>query len=406
MENMNILQVNASDLVGHIFNGFDLNKQLNKNGDRAYQIVLDKRSNSEYVYQIHKDTILHQQMRMFEMNHSFRNLLFPYAEEIEKHAWFKNADIVHYHMIHWGVLSLLDFPRLVNEKRSVWTIHDPWVVTGCCIHPLQCSKWKTGCGNCDNYQDDDFGMTVDNTQFMWSLKQKLLHQIDPTIIVSTEFMKRYIQSSPITRHFSRVEMIPFGVNAYRYDIQRKNTSKRELGLDENKIIVGCRTDRLKVKGCQYLYEALQNIKSGEKIQLVCVGTEKVPREVKELYSVVELGWVNDEDRMIRFLEACDVFVMPSEAESFGMMAVEAMAAGCAVMCFENTVIAEITEAPHCGITAGYLSSKDLGIRIEKLIHHPSEIRKRGNIGREIVEEKYRFSDYVMKHKRLYESMMM
>ena len=402
---MNILQISGSDLVGHIFNGYDLNAELIKMGEQANQLVLDKRSDSKYVQQIRIDVILHQQLKALEKQYSVRNILFPYAEQIEKNELFRNADIVHYHMIHKGILSLFDFPRLVNSKKTVWTIHDPWIFTGCCIHPLQCQGWVSGCQNCDNYQDDNFGMIMDNANFMWNVKRDVLKQIDPVVVVSTDFMKQYLLTSPMTKHFSKIKVIPFGVDIKKYDLKRKQKAKKELDLDVNKTIIGCRTDPLKVKGNQYVYKALRNIRSGESIQLVSVGTEKIPQYIKEMYSVVELGWVDDEKRMIQFLEACDIFLMPSEAESFGMMAVEAMAAGCAVICFENTVLEEITEAPYCGIAVKYLSDQELGEKIVKLIHQPEEIKKRGQMGHRIVEKKYKFDKYVNRHKQLYESVL-
>ena len=122
---MNILQVNFSDLIGHIFNGYDLHLALNQMGINANQVVMDKRSNQNTVLELKKDNILQHQLRQFEKEYSISNLVFPYGEEIRNLQEYKNADIVHYHIMHNGMVSLLDYPMLMNEKKSVWTIHDP-----------------------------------------------------------------------------------------------------------------------------------------------------------------------------------------------------------------------------------------------------------------------------------------
>jgi len=145
---MKILGINFSDLVGHVFNGYDLHLDLLEKGIEASQIVLDKRSSSDSVKSLSKDLILHSQIREFEKQYSISNLMFPYGEEIINSFEFQTADLVHYHILHNGVVSLLDYPRLMNSRKSVWTIHDPWIITGNCVHPLTCERWKKGCGNC------------------------------------------------------------------------------------------------------------------------------------------------------------------------------------------------------------------------------------------------------------------
>ena len=113
---MNLLEINFADLVGHAFNGYDLHIELLKKGIPARQLVLDKRSECESVRSLAQDHILHHQIREFEKEHSISNLLYPYGEGIAVSPEYKWADLVHYHILHNGMVSLLDYPRLMNEK--------------------------------------------------------------------------------------------------------------------------------------------------------------------------------------------------------------------------------------------------------------------------------------------------
>lgn len=400
---MNIVEVNYVDIAGHIFNGYDLHMALRRRGINAGQIVMEKRSENESVKELSRDLILHYQIREFERVNSISHLLYPYGEEIIHCSEFLAADIVHYHILHNEMVSLLDYPRLMNAKKSVWTIHDPWIVTGNCIHPLDCDKWKSGCVGCDR-TNEPFELSNDNTDFMWEQKKRIMSQINPHIVVSSGFMKKYLEESPITGHFSNIHIIPFGVKTEKYAHANQEKPRGRFRTGSDKLVIGFRVNSAEIKGCRYIYEALRKIKLGNKIQLICVGGGGVPDDIKGMYQTTELGWVDDESEMLDFFQSCDLFLMPSMAESFGMMAVEAMASKCAVICFRGTVLEEVTNAPDCGIAVEYLSSDALASEVVRLAEHSEEVVRRGEKGFEYVEAHYRFESYVDRHIELYEEL--
>lgn len=402
---MRLVEVNFSDLVGHAFNGYDLHMELLKRGVDARQMVLDKRSGSVSVSCLSKDNVLHHQIREFERKCSISNFLYPYGEGIINSPEFARADLVHYHILHNGMASLLDYPRLMNGKKSAWTIHDPWVVTGNCVYPLKCHKWKTGCGGCGRIDEIYFEMDRDNTSFMWQQKKRILSQINPHVIVSCGFMERYIKESPITAHFSKIHTIPFGIETEKYSGAEKDREKRRRGTGAGKTVIGFRADHSVIKGNRYIYEALRKLDAGRQIELFSVGSGCVPAEVRDRYHVTELGWVDDEREMIDFYRICDIFLMPSLAETFGMMAVEAMAAGCTVISFRDTVLEEITNAPDCGIAVDYQSSDGIAREVARLIKSPEELRRRGEAGVAYVKANYSFNAYVDRHMKLFEEIM-
>lgn len=372
-------------------------------------MVLDKYSaeESEKVSALEKDFILHQILRWAEEKHSVSNLLYPYGKRFLYCQEFLEADLVHYHILHRFMFSLFDYPALLSTKKAVWTIHDPWIVTGNCVHPLECDKWKTGCGECHRLQECGFEMREDHTNLMWKIKRSVLKQMDPHIVVASRFMEDYLRRSPITDHFSKIHRIPFGVKAEKYDLHRKGMLRQQLGILENEVIVGFRADDNPIKGCSYIYDALFMLteKEKEKIVLVTVGAGKVREDIKNAYRVLELGWQDDENRVVDFMLMCDIFLMPSIAESFGYMAIEAMAAENPVISFEGTVIEEIIDAPRCGIAVTYQSAPALKDAIAFLISKEGVRKEMGREGRKRVEKEYLFSEYVQKHKKLYQEIL-
>ena len=81
---MKILEINYTDLAGHIFNGYDLHLKLNQLGNDTRMIVLSKKSAQNTVIQLTFDSIFHQQLIEFEKKYSISNIIFPYAGGIER----------------------------------------------------------------------------------------------------------------------------------------------------------------------------------------------------------------------------------------------------------------------------------------------------------------------------------
>lgn len=399
---MRILEVNYTDLPGRIFDGYDLAQELNKDSDfDVKQMVDTKISDDEFVKSVGIDSVLDAKIKFCERKYSISNMLSPKGKKIYMSEEFKQADLVHYHILHNNFVSIYDYPLLMNSKPSVWTIHDPWILTGNCIHPLDCENWKTGCKNCkmlDFYSG--YEMFEDNVEFMWNQKKDVLTQVNPHIIVTSEFMRKKLCESPLTKHFNKIHMIPFGVDVEQFLQSEKITSYFGLSKGE-KVIIGFRVEDAAIKGCKYIYEALAEISDSDGIQILCVGGGKLPKEIQDKFLCVELGWENDKQVMKDFFSTIDIFVMPSLAESFGVMAIEAMAAGCVVVSFKGTTVSEITESPICGVSAEYASSSDLRNKLEDLIRNKEEIKKRKIEGKQLVKEKYTWDKYKEQHKALY-----
>ena len=151
------------------------------------------------------------QLEEYEKINQISHLIYPNAAIFERMKNVKEADLIHYHIIHNHMFSLYDYELLMNSHRSIWTLHDPWILTGDCIYPLTCDKWKSGCESCINTDGYGYAAKPDNTHFMWEMKKELLKSINPHIVVSCGFMKEDIQNSPLTKHFKQIHIIPFGV---------------------------------------------------------------------------------------------------------------------------------------------------------------------------------------------------
>lgn len=401
---MKILQINWSDLVGRAFNGYDLHVQLNRRGIQAKQLVLKKQSDLESVIELQHDEVLHQEIVYLEKKESVTDLLHPYALQIANMECFQEADLVHYHILH-GMVSLFDYSFLMSLKPSVMTIHDLWPLTGKCTYPLDCTKWKTECKNCERENEIFYSQNMDNSQMMWDIKQNIYKEISPFFVLGSNFTNEYIKQSPAFQG-KKSMIIPFGVDCNLYHPSLKKEYRKKYKISDGKIVIGFRAENYSIKGCHILYKALDTLLGiRDHVALLCVGDGEIPDHIRESFELYEFGWVNSQTTMSELLVACDIFAMPSLAETFGLMAVEAMAAQNAIVCFAETVVEEITNAPECGIAVKKESVIDLGNALLQLCENNDLRIQRSLRCQQLVEKRYQLSKYVNEHIALYNTIL-
>lgn len=403
---MNVLHVNNTDLDGRRFNGYDLISDLRPHGIDCKQAVLTRRSTDPDVFSIWEGTVdegIHGSLYKLETKYSMSNLLFPWLRLLSERPEFAAADVVHYHLIHNQMMSLFDLPWLFKMKPSVITLHDAWFLTGRCIQPQDCERWQIGCGSCPDLSTV-FPMRTDNSDQMWQVKRDVLSDVDVDVVVASEYTQRMVQSSPIAAHLPHVHLIPFGIHVEDYlPDNARDASRRALGIPEEDFVILFRSTTSVYKGLRYLIEALSERPPSRPTTLLAVDQRWLLGDLKHQYNIVELGWVEDENLHRMMYSAADVLAMPSTAEGFGLMALEAMAAGRPVISFQGTSVPYVTRAPECGVAVPRGDSAALRAAIDTLSANPEDVRRRGQLARRIAREDYDHGHYLDALRAVYDS---
>lgn len=405
---MNVLQINYTDLPGRRFNGYDLLADLGTRGVRGRQAVLSKASDNADVVSLWDDAQdgrLQEALFNAEARLSMDNLLYPWGRVLAGTPDFRGADVVHFHLVHGRMISLFDLPWLSGLRPSVWTLHDAWALTGHCIQPGTCTGWLDGCTDCPSLEAD-VPLREDRADRMWRIKRRVFAEADLDIVVASEFMLDMVSRSPITEHVSRVHLVPFGIDvtAFRDDLGR-SASRKLLGIGEDDFVVFFRAAPSPDKGLAYIKEALGSRPPSRPTTLLTVDRRGLVGELASDYRIVDLGWVEDASLYPRLYSACDVFLMPSTAEGFGLMALEAMAAGRPVVCFEGTALPSVTHVPECGIAVESRDAGALRDAIDRLASSPEEAERRGRLGRKIAVEHFSRERYLDALTSLYVSVL-
>jgi glycosyltransferase involved in cell wall biosynthesis len=400
--------VSSHDVVGQQFNGYLLLNSLRKRGIDARMYVHNfevARPNVVYHPERKRRRVLNNVLSRTERVFSMRSILPIHAVDIMNNRFYQEADIVHLQLIHaTQFFSLLNLPRMGRQKKLVLTLHDPWLFTGHCIYPIECTRWKLGCGACPDLQRP-FSIRNDTTALAWKIKQMVMQRTNVHLVVASHWMDAMVAESPILAHLPR-SLIPFGLDRQDFSPLDKKASKRALGIPEDHFAIAFRAVPYSpYKGEDYIKKALLDLSSNKPICLITFDATGQLPELAKKFKIIELGWLREPAKIGQALSAADVFLMPSIAESFGLMAIESMACGTPVIVFEGTALPSVIHAPRGGISVPSNDWLALRDAIELLIRNTELHSRLVKNGLEIISEEYTIDGYVTRHLELYNRLL-
>ncbi|SIR14598.1 Glycosyltransferase involved in cell wall bisynthesis [Rhizobium sp. RU33A] len=404
---IDVLQINSGDLIGRRFNGYDLHPHLLSRGIRSSQLVYwNKQSDADFVskaFDYPGNRYVTRGFMKLEQKLSMHARLQPHSWALPLHKRFRDADLTHLHIIHDGWLSLSALPYLARRKPTVWTWHDPWPMTGHCIYPLSCTRWTQGCGSCPDLTLP-FAMLEDKTAEQYAWKKKIYSKMKAEIIVASEWMRAMVSKSPIAEGL-KVNVIPFGLDLDRYKPADRQSARERLGIFPGRPVVFLRSSSTPYKGLAEFVKAVERL--APDLQLCIISLQEIGHFDKFIgkHQIIEFGWSNDEDLLLDAYAACDFFAMPSRAEAFGLMAIEAMACGRPVLSFDGTSLPGITFAPDAGLSVPMGDIQALARAIEWLARNPEDCERRGSLSRSLAEKHYDIREQARLTADLYERVL-
>ena len=102
-------------------------------------------------------------------------------------------------------------------------------------------------------------------------------------------------------------------------------------------------------------------------------------------NLLDLGYVSEEEKRDAF-DACDLFVMPSRYDSFGIVYLEAWRCGKPVIGARVGAIPEVIEEGKDGLLVEFGDVDQLASAMLHLLNHPDLCREMGEAGRKKVIE--------------------
>lgn len=201
----------------------------------------------------------------------------------------------------------------------------------------------------------------------WRAKiEYVLNTADHIITVSQSNLaciQKLDVSTPVT-------VIPNGFRSDLFYPRDTSECRKALNIPQDKKIVLTVGNLEPVKGQTHLIEAVQKILLERKdILCVIVGAGKLrtalERQIRSLglQDYVLLAGGKPHDEIPLWMNACDLFVLPSLRESFGVVQIEAMACGKPIVATRNGGSEEIVISEEYGLLVEPADSEDLAEKI-------------------------------------------
>lgn len=212
---------------------------------------------------------------------------------------------------------------------------------------------------------------------------------------------------------NKIVVICSGVELDKYNELRFNENqnfKKELGIQENSLIIGTVGRLVPVKGAEFLIEAAKHIISKYPDTLFMFTGDGYLRQDLEKKAfdlginenIIFLGWRDDAAKV---LSIYDVFVLPSLNEGMGRVLVEAMALGKPIVASDIGGIPDLVTHGKNGFLVPPKNPKELAKHIQILIEDKAKREKMGLAGKKMALD-FSAENMVEKIDKLYEELLM
>jgi alpha-maltose-1-phosphate synthase len=193
----------------------------------------------------------------------------------------------------------------------------------------------------------------------WYIERELEeYQNADIILVPSTFVKNTFNQS----HYSKIQIIEFGADIDNFFmINDENKSQKYFDI----LFIGAKSLR---KGLHYLIEAFNKFKHPNK-RLHIIGSNTDDKDFfdKKLNSenIIVYGHV-PHSKMNKIINKCHLHVLPSIEDGFGLVVLQAAAAGCPSIVSENAGASDFIKKNNCGFVVPYKNSSAITEKIQLL----------------------------------------
>lgn len=230
------------------------------------------------------------------------------------------------------------------------------------------------------------------------LRNRILMRADAFVSISGPTADEYAAHGVIAE---KIYEIPNGLDTEVFrpvDAETRNSLRIKLGLPANDKLATYSGKLNQGKGVRYLIKAWKTIaESRRDTHLVLVGSgdgQSLSREdeiramVKEMGLESRVTFTGYVENVHEYLQTSDIFVFPSENESFGLAFVEAMSCRLPIIACRVGGIPEIVQHGENGILIEPRDPDALAREINRILDHPDMARSLADNAYRTARERY------------------
>jgi L-malate glycosyltransferase len=206
---------------------------------------------------------------------------------------------------------------------------------------------------------------------------------------------------------NEIEVVPNFIDLAKYD-HSFTDCQREMMADENERIITHISNLRPVKRITDIIEIFAKIHQAMPSKLVVVGEGPEKRGAKELCRTLGLEekviFLGNSSEIIKILCFSDLFLLPSEKESFGLAALEAMASGVPVISTNTGGLPEVNEHSVSGYLSDVGDVEDMATKAISILKSDETLAKFKKQAREVAS-KFAIENIVPRYEATYEKAM-
>ena len=233
----------------------------------------------------------------------------------------------------------------------------------------------------------------------------LLHSTDAIVAVSQGFKRQILEIFP--EHESKMRAIHNGINIEEFSIGQTNCKR--IIPEQYLLCVALHNEK---KGIDVLLRAFKTVgDSFPSLKLVLVGDGPLTPEFQELAAVLKvrdrvvfLG-LKGRSEVPKILQGCEMFVLPSRSEPFGIVLIEALACRKPVIATKVDGPLEIIEDGKTGILVDPDNPEALAKAIIQLLTNPDLQKDIAEKGYGSVRERFLSTHVGLAYEELYHKLL-
>lgn len=304
-------------------------------------------------------------------------------------------DLVIVGNMHGAALDPALLGAIAQRFRTVFVMHDQWLLTGRCAYSGECRKYLTRCDSgctCAKVHPTLEGHLIGPA---WESKRRVLGACpDLAIWTNSDWLNQRAEEAlngAGRLAGPRPRPIKFGFELDTFRPRDKRVCRELLGLPQDKFIIMSSASSVSDprKGLSHLADALGLLRLPD-AQIVCVGWFG-DREEPPIPGMRAMGYMKDPRRLAKLYSAADIFVGPSQEEAFGQVFIEAAACGTPSVAYPVGGVPEAVKHGVSGLVAAKVEPSALAGAIRDLYRDRALRESLGQWGRLWVENEWSMS---------------
>ncbi|MBL7183833.1 MAG: glycosyltransferase family 4 protein [Anaerolineae bacterium] len=234
------------------------------------------------------------------------------------------------------------------------------------------------------------------------------------VIANTGYEKEYLISMGVPGE--KIHVAGEGVNPEDFDGVAQGDFRCKYGIGDHEKVILFVGRKAGGKGLRALLTAMQSVwqsEPGAKLVIAGSSTEffrsviepriaQLPEELER--NVISIDDFKEPDKASLYRD-CDIFVLPSNVESFGIVFLEAWICGKPVIGCRTGPVASVISEGQDGLLVPYGDAEELAQAIMLLLADESLCRRLGHNGRQKVLRQYTWDRIVSKVESIYQTLV-